>query len=161
MKTLYIIRHAKSSWEFDLEDKKRPLNPRGLLDAELVGKELKTLVKTLDLILSSPAVRAYSTAKIINKYLDMPENLFIVKEELYDFDGSKVIETVKKCEDTINSLMIFGHNHAFTSIANNYGSEAIDNLPTCGVVVIEFDCDKWEQINVGKTLHVIRPKFLK
>ncbi len=161
MKTLYIVRHAKSSWEFDVSDENRPLNKRGVKDAELVGKELKTLIKTVDKILCSPAVRAHSTAKIIVDQLDVSDDIFSLEPDLYDFGGHKVVDVIKNCGDEINTLMIFGHNHAFTSIANLYGSEAIDNLPTAGVVGIEFDCNKWNDINVGKTLLTIFPKSLK
>ncbi len=161
MKTLYMIRHAKSSWDFDVSDDKRPLNSRGLKDAELVGDALKTLVKPIDLILSSPAVRAHSTAKIINKYINVPDKLFVLEPNLYDFDGRSVIDVIMRCDNKVNNLMIFGHNHAFTSIANVYGSQQIDNLPTCGCVVIEFNCEKWGDINVGKNLHLIYPKLLK
>ncbi|MEW7291969.1 SixA phosphatase family protein [Aquimarina sp. 2304DJ70-9] len=161
MKTLYIIRHAKSSWEFDVSDEDRPLNKRGVKDAGLIGEELKTLIKPVDKILCSPAVRAHSTAKIIVDQLDISSTIFSLEPDLYDFGGHKVVDVIKNCEDKINTLMIFGHNHAFTSIANLYGSERIDNLPTAGVVGIEFDCNKWKDINVGKTLLTIFPKSLK
>ncbi|WP_082422525.1 SixA phosphatase family protein [Aquimarina longa] len=161
MKTLYMIRHAKSSWEFDLPDIKRPLNEKGLRDAELVGEELKTLIKSLDMVLCSPAERARTTARIITSHLDISEGIFHLEPNLYDFEGSMVIDIIKKCNDQINSLMIFGHNHAFTSIANFFGDKHIDNLPTTGVVVMEFEDDKWSTISVGKTLRVITPKILR
>ncbi|MBQ0733241.1 SixA phosphatase family protein [Aquimarina celericrescens] len=161
MKTLYMIRHAKSSWEFDVSDEKRPLNNRGLKDADLIGKELKTHVKSIDKVLSSPAERAHTTAKIVLSHLDLPESIFSLESNLYDFGGSQVIEVIKNCDDEINSLMIFGHNHAFTSIANMYGSERIDNVPTAGVVVIQFDVEEWKKIKVGKTLLKIYPKSLR
>ncbi|GGX03718.1 SixA phosphatase family protein [Aquimarina muelleri] len=161
MKTLYIIRHAKSSWGFDLPDDKRPLNERGERDAELIGKELKTLVKPVDRILCSPAERAYNTAKIISYQLNISEDIFVLEPDLYDFEGSKVINVIKNCTDTIQTLMIFGHNHAFTSVANLLGNTYIDNLPTSGVVAIEFETEKWKDINVGKTLLTIFPKSLK
>ncbi|WP_438423452.1 SixA phosphatase family protein [Aquimarina macrocephali] len=161
MKTLYIIRHAKSSWEFDVSDDKRPLNSRGIRDAELVGEHLKTLVKPIDKILCSPAKRAYSTAEIIVSHLDVSESIFSLEPNLYDFEGSQVIDVIKNCQDDINTLMIFGHNHAFTSIANLYGDQHIDNLPTAGVVAIEFEVDTWQNISVGKNLLTIFPKSLR
>ena len=161
MKTLYIIRHAKSSWGFNLPDDKRPLNERGLRDAELIGQELKTLVKPIDRVLCSPAERAYSTAKIICNQLSIPEDIFFLEPNLYDFEGAKVINVIKNCKNTIQTLMIFGHNHAFTSLANLLGNTYIDNLPTSGVVAIEFEAEKWQDINVGKTLLTIYPKSLK
>jgi len=161
MKTLYIIRHGKSSWEFDLDDHRRPLNKRGLTDADLVGKELKNRVKSVDLVLSSDAERAKTTAKIIVDHLGLPEEMFKLESNLYDFSGHQVIEVIKNCNDEINTLMIFGHNHAFTSIANLYGDTVIDNLPTAGVVEIQFNIDHWKDINVGITVLTVFPKELR
>ncbi len=161
MKTLYIIRHAKSSWEFDLEDHKRPLNKRGLKDAGLIGKQLKTLIKPIDKVVSSDAERAKTTADIILENLDIDKSIFSLDSKLYDFGGHQVIEVVKNCQDEIKTLMIFGHNHALTSIANLYGSMAIDNLPTAGVVGIEFDVNNWKSIRVGKTVLTLFPKELR
>ncbi|AXT59788.1 hypothetical protein D1816_05255 [Aquimarina sp. AD10] len=161
MKTLYMIRHAKSSWEFDVLDDKRPLNQRGLKDADLVGEALKKQVKPVGLVLCSPAERAHTTAKIVLSHLDLPKEILVLESDLYDFDGRQVIEVIKNCNDTIDTLMIFGHNHAFTSIANLFGSEVIDNLPTTGVVCIEFDTNSWKNVNVGKTVLIITPKSLK
>jgi len=161
MKTLYIIRHAKSSWKFDVDDHQRPLNNRGLNDADLIGKKLKTLVKPLDKVLCSDAERAKMTANIVLKNLEVPQDLFSLEPDLYDFNGHQVVSVIKKCSDTIDTLMIFGHNHALTSIANIYGDVLIDNLPTAGVVEIQFSVDSWEKIKVGKTLLTIFPKELR
>ena len=136
MKTLYIMRHAKSSWEFDLDDHKRPLNNRGLRDADLIGKKLKSLIKPIDKVLSSDAERAKITAKIILDNLDMDESLFSLESKLYDFNGHQVIEVIKNCTNDIEILLIFGHNHALTSLVNLYGNIVIDNLPTAGFVGI-------------------------
>ena len=161
MKTLYIIRHAKSSWEFDIEDHKRPLNQRGLKDADIVGKALVGLVKSVDKILSSDAERAKTTARIILDHLNFSEDIFSLESKLYDFSGHKVIEVIKSCHDDVNSLMIFGHNHAFTSIANLYGNKVIDNLPTAGVIGIEFNVTRWKDIEVGKNVLTLFPKELR
>ncbi|MDH7445680.1 SixA phosphatase family protein [Aquimarina sp. 2201CG14-23] len=161
MKTLYIIRHAKSSWEFDVDDHKRPLNNRGLRDADLIGKKLKTIVKSVDKILSSDAERAKTTAKIILDNLDFDDSIFSLEPKLYDFNGHQVMEVIKGCSDEINTLMIFGHNHAFTSIANLYGNKVIDNLPTAGLVGIEFEVNDWKSISVGNTFLTLFPKELR
>ncbi|SEK35715.1 phosphohistidine phosphatase [Aquimarina amphilecti] len=161
MKTLYIIRHAKSSWEFDLDDHKRPLNKRGLRDANLIGKELKGLVKTINKVVSSDAERAKSTAKIILDNLEIDDSIFSLEPNLYDFNGHQVIEVIKNCDNKVNTLLIFGHNHAFTSIANLYGRDMIDNLPTAGVIGIEFDIDSWKDISVGKNILTLFPKDLR
>jgi len=161
MKTLYIIRHAKSSWEFNLEDHKRPLNNRGLNDANLVGIKLKELVKSIDKVYSSDAERAKITANIVLEQMGIEEEFLSLEPKLYDFNGHHVIEVIKACDNAVNTLMIFGHNHAFTSIANLYGSTIIDNLPTAGVVGIQFDTNNWNEIEVGKTVLTIFPKQLR
>lgn len=161
MKTLYLIRHAKSSWEFDVLDQKRPLNQRGLKDANLIGEALKSSISNIDRVLCSPAERAYTTAKIITSHLGVSDDKFQIDDNLYDFDGRMVLEVIKSCDNTIASLMIFGHNHAFTDISNILGDKSIDNLPTAGVVQIQFDVDSWRDITKGKTISTLYPKSLK
>ncbi|WP_025742084.1 SixA phosphatase family protein [Aquimarina pacifica] len=161
MKTLYMMRHAKSSWDFDVPDDKRPLNQRGLNDADLIGKELVSLIKPIDKVLCSPAERAMSTAEIVLNHLNVSKDRFAVENELYDFDGNQVMDVVKNCDDSIQTLMIFGHNHAFTSITNFFGDKRIDNLPTAGFVEIAFNVEHWKNISVGKTLSLIYPKLVR
>ena len=161
MKTLYLIRHAKSSWEYDLPDAERPLNDRGENDAHLMGKFLGDLDKTIDLVMSSPANRAYTTAKIITKYLGVKEENILINKDLYDFSGNQVLKVIKSTSDEIERLLIFGHNHAFTSLANMLGDKYIDNLPTGGFVEIQFEENEWNNISVGKNLLSIFPKMLK
>ncbi|KAA1245480.1 histidine phosphatase family protein [Aquimarina sp. RZ0] len=161
MKTLYIIRHAKSSWKFDVTDHERPLNERGLNDANLIGAKLKTIIKSVDQVLCSDAKRAQMTAKIILSHLDFSDTIFRLEPKLYDFDGYQVVEVIKNCSDKINSLMIFGHNHALTSIANAYGSKLIDNLPTSGVVAVQFDVLHWKDVSVGENLFTLFPKEIR
>ena len=161
MKTLYIIRHAKSSWDYDVPDDQRPLSNRGLRDAELIGEHLKTLVKPIDLVLSSPAERAYKTSQIVLDNLSIDKGVFRLEPDLYDFGGNKVLEVIKNCKNEINTLLIFGHNHAFTSIVNLLGDQRIDNLPTAGAVGIEFEEEQWDQISVGKIVLMVFPKSLR
>lgn len=161
MKTLYLIRHAKSSWEYDLPDDQRPLNERGKSDANLIGNFLSGLDKTIDLIKSSPANRAITTARIIIRHLDIDEEKIQVDKDLYDFSGNQVLDVIKRTPNEVNSLLLFGHNHAFTSLANTLGDTYIDNLPTAGFVEIEFEEDYWDQISVGKNLLSVFPKMLK
>lgn len=161
MKTLYIMRHAKSSWELDLADHDRPLNDRGNTDAHLVGKALKSKIKPVDRYICSTANRAYTTAKIVLSCLDVDEEKLTKEPKLYDFEGHQVIDIIKGTDDDVDTLMIFGHNYAFTSIVNLYGGIRLDNLPTAGLVAITFDTDHWNQIDIGKTILTIFPKSLK
>ncbi|MBU2940101.1 histidine phosphatase family protein [Lacinutrix sp. C3R15] len=161
MKKITIIRHAKSSWKYQVIDFERPLNERGLADAVLVSTYAKTKIFKPDLILSSDANRAKTTAGIFIKNLGFQEVAFQLNNKLYDFAGEDLIHTIKNCSQDINHLMLFGHNYAITSFVNIYGSVLYDNIPTSGLVSIEFDIDNWKKLIPGKTILKIFPKDLK
>ncbi len=161
MKTLYLLRHAKSSWEHNVDDHKRPLKGRGKRDAVLVSEYVKDTVKPPKKIISSDANRAQSTAAYFKEAWGITDDDFITNHALYDFGGQKVMEVIKNLDDNLNRIMIVGHNHAFTSIANMLGNNYIDNLPTCGFVVIDFTVDSWKNINYGTTTKTVFPRDLK
>ncbi|GAA3572305.1 SixA phosphatase family protein [Snuella lapsa] len=161
MKTLTLIRHAKSSWEYDVIDHERPLKDRGVNDAELVSKYFKISLREPDLVLSSDANRARSTAAIFMETLNIPSSIFRLDHALYDFAGYNLLEVIKACDETVNNLMIFGHNHAITDFVNTYGHIYIDNVPTCGVVVLEFDIEQWADLKKGKTAQTLFPRDVK
>lgn len=161
MKKLILVRHAKSSWEFNLIDHERPLNDKGLNDANLVSKHLIKDNINVDLILSSDAARAKKTATIFINNLKFEETKIKLDHNLYDFTGGNLLRIIKNCDQKVNNLMIFGHNHAITAFVNTYGDKLIDNVPTCGVVIIEFNINSWENLNKGKTLKTLFPKTLK
>lgn len=156
-----MLRHAKSSWKHDVTDHQRPLKGRGRSDAKLVSEHVKDSVNPPDKILCSGANRAQSTAKYFKKAWKFSDSDFITNNELYDFSGQQVMSVIKDLNDKWNTVMIVGHNHAFTSIANMMGSTYMDNLPTCGFVIIQFEEDSWENISVGTTLKTIFPRHLK
>ena len=161
MKTLYLLRHAKSSWKHDVIDHQRPLKKRGLNDAELVSKHVKKKVKAPEKIISSDAERALTTALFFKEAFKIADKDFSTNHNLYDFGGRQVLEIIKNLNDSWDRVMIVGHNHAFTSIANMLGDEYIENLPTCGFVQINFDEDHWRDVNVGKTKFTVFPRDLK
>jgi phosphohistidine phosphatase len=161
MKTLILVRHAKSSWKHNVDDKERPLKNRGNTDAELVSIALKYRDLELDQIYSSPANRALSTCKIFINNLNIENDKIIIENNLYDFGGDQVISFIKELDQNYQNVMIFGHNHAFTSICNIFGDSFIDNLPTSGLVVIDFDVNSWADINKGCTRFTIFPRDLK
>ncbi len=161
MKKITIIRHAKSSWEHRVTDFERPLKKRGLEDASLVSFCAKDKINKPDFILSSDANRARSTAAIFIKTLDFQSVDFQLDNKLYDFSGNDLIQVIKNCDDAINHLMIFGHNFAITSFVNTYGSVLYDNVPTSGLVSIDFNSNSWQDLMPGKTILKIFPKDLK
>ena len=161
MKILYLVRHAKSSWEYNVEDHKRPLKKRGVKDAFLVCKTLKNKEVSPFLILSSDAVRAKTTAELFIKNLELDSVDFSLKKSLYDFSGNQLMNVITSCDNSIDKLMVFGHNYAITNFVNTYGSKEIDNVPTCGFVEIHFEIDSWEQLKKGVTVKNVFPKDLK
>lgn len=161
MRTLILVRHAKSSWEQNVGDKERPLKKRGNTDAKLVSIAFKDKKLKLDKVYSSPANRALSTCKIFISNLNIDKNKLVIDEDLYDFGGERVIKFIKNIDEDYQNVMIFGHNHAFTSICNIFGDSFIDNLPTSGMVVIDFDVNSWVDVNKGSTRFTIFPRDLK
>jgi len=161
MKTLYLVRHAKSSWEFDLEDHKRPLNERGLTDAPKMGAYIREKISLPQRIVSSDAVRAKTTALLYLKELGIPEERLELSHELYDFNGTGLDNFIRSCNDEVDRLMLFGHNNALTYWVNQYGSKAIDNVATAAFTMITFDVDRWEAIDRGETKLYVKPKQLK
>ena len=161
MKKLYLIRHAKSSWEQPLSDHDRPLSNRGFNDADIISKALAEKEISVDHVFSRTANRAKTTSMIICDTLKIaPKNIEYLGG-LYDFNGTTVIDTIKNVSDKFKSIIVFGHNPAFTVAANTLGSQYFTNIPTCGVVCIEFDCNQWNQIEEGKTIFHLFPKELK
>jgi phosphohistidine phosphatase len=148
MKTLYLVRHAKSSWKFaELSDFERPLNKRGKRDAPTMGLFLKDKNFHPDIILSSPAVRAAKTAKIIADILSYSRNKIQFDEEIYEADTKTLFKIASNTNDKFNSAMMFGHNPSMTYFASSLANIRIDNIPTCGIVCVELDISSWKEIS--------------
>lgn len=161
MRRLYIIRHAKSSWEHHVSDLERPLKTRGFNDAELVAIHTSNLFEKPEMIFCSPSKRTVQTASVfINKWkLEDIEINYI--NQLYDFSGTNLVKTIRECDDRINILMIFAHNFAVTDFVNTFGTIDISSVPTCGFIVIDFEIDFWKNIEQGQTKYSVFPKELK
>ncbi|MCB9249756.1 MAG: histidine phosphatase family protein [Ignavibacteriales bacterium] len=161
MKTLYLLRHAKSSWEDgNLSDFDRPLNERGLRDAPIMGEILKNKIEQPELIISSSAKRAITTAEIIANSFNYEINKIIKEEKIYHSVVSDLMRIIYETPNTIERLMLFGHNPTFTLVVNYLSDKYIDNLPTCGFVQINFDLKSWEELesNTGKLILFEYPK---
>ena len=151
MKTLYLVRHAKSSWDDpSLDDIDRPLNPRGKKDAPEMGDRLKKLKILPDLLLTSPGKRARSTAKKIARQIGYPKKEILIDDALYHGSDDMLIDIVKNLPDSKQSVMLFGHNPGFTAFANQLCNINIYNIPTAGVVAIDFHIDSWKDAEPGK-----------
>ncbi len=161
MKQLILVRHGKSSWDYNVDDKDRPLQERGIVDGHLVAAAFKGTDTAIDAIFSSPANRALHTCVIFMRELKFPFRKFELSNELYEFSGQGVMDFVKGLDDSLQSVMIFGHNNAFTNVANYFGNKTIDNVPTTGLVHLTFKTDSWAGLTDGTTARQIFPKQLK
>ena len=84
-----------------------------------------------------------------------------IEEDIYDFGGNQLVNFIKSLDNDLQKIMIFGHNHALTSIANTFGTKYIDNVPTAGLVKLSFDIDNWKDLKKGVTTITIFPRDLK
>ncbi len=149
MKTLTILRHAKSSWEYpELSDFDRPLLNKGVKRTLLVCNALIIEKFIPDLIISSPAVRALETASIVIDRLNLNAKKPEINKLFYPGYSKTFVKVISKVEDNVNNLMIVAHNPGLTDLANLLlPTESIEWIPTSGLVQIEFDCDSWNRIN--------------
>ena len=159
-KRIIIVRHAKSSWQYDVRDHERPLSDRGIKDAHKISHECRKILNP-DLIISSDATRARTTASIFISNLLIEKKVVHLNPNLYDFSGEKLIEVIKAFQNELNEILIFGHNHAITFFVNKFGDKYFDNVPTCGLVIIEFDINQWNDLKKGKTIKTMFPRDFK
>lgn len=151
MKRLTLIRHAKSSWgDATLSDFERPLNKRGRRTAPDMGERLAARGFRPDLLLSSPANRAFATARIIAEKIDYPETDIEAEERLYGASTREILGIVQALDDALEHVVIFGHNPGFTDAAGRLSGVMIDNVPTAGVVDVRFEVASWREVAPGR-----------
>lgn len=160
MKQLILIRHAKSSWEAPLRDKDRPLTKKGIIDAHLVALKLVNEVPNAFSIWCSTAARAKETAIIFSQNLSFPLDEILFKKDLYTFECIQLEKIIRSFTNGNDCVILFGHNAAITDFVNKFGSIFIANVPTSGVVILNFDTNFWEDIKKGTTHKTIFPKHL-
>ncbi len=159
MKTLYIVRHAKSSWKYEgIDDIDRPLKKRGIKDAHMMSEVLKETIDRPDVFVSSCANRALHTGIIFGNTFKYPLSNLKISKSLYSFSDGYLVKTIKALDDGFDSAIVFSHNHGINDFVNSFGNEFINNVPTCGIVGIKFDTDHWKSIKRGKTFIVDFPK---
>ncbi len=148
MLQLTLIRHAKSSWkDTTLTDFERPLNKRGRHNAPLMGRVIRHNGLSFDRMLSSPAERAITTARLIAAELGYPEQQIETLDELYDASAGQLLHSVQSVDDRWRSVALVAHNPGLTQLCNDLSDAGIDNLPTCAVAVIEFELDSWQAVH--------------
>lgn len=162
-KTLVIIRHGKSTWEYEgISDYDRPLKEVGIFNTIAIAQKLRGLGVHPDLIISSPANRALHTAMIVARELHFPLNQVAIAPTLYSEIDNDVLHFIKSMDNQYSCAFIFGHNPVFTDIPNMFLRKTIDNLPTSGAVVLEFETSNWNDISkkTVKSESLIFPKTL-
>ena len=161
MKTVYFVRHAKSSWkDATLRDIDRPLNDRGKRDAPFMAKLLRGQGLQPDKLISSPAKRALSTAKYFAEAFDISQKDILVVEDIYEAHPTEILQVVRNCQPEWNTVLVFGHNPTFTDVVNFFADQYILNVPTCGVARVELTVDDWSEFdkNTGKLTAFYYPK---
>jgi phosphohistidine phosphatase len=147
-KTLFVLRHAKSCWEeFGTSDFDRPLKAKGILDTQNLAKTFKDDFLKIEVVVSSPANRAIHTAILICKTIGLPLDRIKLNEILYETSETVVDSIVRGLPNELNVAMIVGHNPTFTNFANNFLTKPIDNLPTTGLVKLQFSSKVWSAIS--------------
>jgi phosphohistidine phosphatase len=146
MKTLFLVRHAKSSRDDpSLPDRDRPLDDRGKQDARKMGKRLAKRDARPDLLLSSPALRALTTAQLIAEEVGYKGKDIVVDDRLYASNADDLLAVIRALDKKLSCVMLFGHNPEFTDLAGRLSSEIID-MPTSAVVEFNFDTKAWSDV---------------
>ena len=148
MKTIVLVRHAKSSWkDLRLDDFDRPLNKRGKKNAPFMGNKLKERQIMPDLVLSSPAKRARKTATAIAKAIGYPKKKIVFDDNMYHASARHLFEMVRDLDDKYETIMLFGHNPDFNDLADMLlKKNPVHNIVTTGVYCIKLNVDQWQKV---------------
>jgi phosphohistidine phosphatase len=147
-KELLLIRHAKSDWSISgQKDIDRQLNSRGLFTAPKVGRWLAEKGVRPDAIYSSTASRAHRTAELVAEQLGIDIASIQLEESIYEASPRNLLEFINKLNNNDNYVVVFGHNPGFTYIAEYLTGAVVENIPTCGCVLIRFDLSNWAEVS--------------
>lgn len=156
---LLLIRHAKSDWSnAKLSDFDRPLNGRGKRDAPMMGKRLAARDMQLHRMVSSPALRARSTAERIALAIDFPLTDIDWMTELYLASPLGMLDVIRRCPDDVYSLALVGHNPGITALAEQLTGHPFGNIPTCGIIHLEAKLASWGDAEHFKLVDFDYPK---
>ncbi len=144
MKTLLLVRHAKSSWDnIGQDDRERPLNERGKKDAPEMGKRLKDKKLEIDLFVSSPAKRAFRTARAFAEAYDVKKENIEIVEDLYHASSANFYKVLSSLPSKKDTVALFSHNPGITEFVNTLTSIQVDNMPTGAVFAVSADVTEW------------------
>lgn len=151
MKTLLLIRHAKSSWDdLSLPDFERPLNDRGKQDAPKMADKLYNRGIRIDTFISSPAKRAKKTAKLFAEKFQVKKNDIIFVPALYEASEHTFYNVITNLSVNTDCLAVFSHNPGITEFANRLTSNRIDNMPTCSIFAVKADIRNWKELKLAE-----------
>ena len=161
MKQLWIVRHAKSSWDdFSIADHDRPLNKRGKRDAPFMANVIKENYPVPEILVSSTAKRARSTGRVFRSTFGLSKKEWVKKEELYHASIQACLQAIHGIDESHNTAAIFGHNPTFTYLIHELTGKGPDNLPTCGCALITSAAEYWSTFEVEncELTHLLFPK---
>ena len=151
MKTIILVRHAKSSWDdFTVPDFDRPLNDRGKRDAPIMATRLQERGVTPDLLVSSPAKRARKTARVFAETLGLDKETVLYHDELYLAEPMVFTKVISGLDDKYTCVVIFAHNPGISAFANLSSTARIDEMPTCGIFAYTVEAEHWSKAEGAK-----------
>jgi phosphohistidine phosphatase len=151
MRRLTLVRHAKSSWDYpELSDFERPLNARGRRDAPAMARRLDPLLKRPLRLVSSPALRAITTAHAFADVLGIAQSEIRVEPAIYEAAGSTLLDLLRRLDDADPHVLLFGHNPGLSECAHALAECTFGELPTCGVAMLALDIARWRELKPGK-----------
>ena len=149
MKKLVFLRHAKSSWEYNVEDHDRPLSQKGINDITRVSLKNSSFFKRFDFIFTSSANRALHTSAILTRYSFIKYEKLTVSDKLYSFNYKDIIDYVYNLDNKLSNVVLVGHNPAFSLAANYLSKESTPDLRTSDWIMLQFNQKKWSKIDLG------------
>jgi phosphohistidine phosphatase len=147
MKSLLLIRHAKSNWDFDVDDFDRPLNQRGQHDAPEMAKRLLKKAIDIDAFVSSPAKRALTTAQHFAAAYGVNEKKIIVSDKLYEPTIPAFFSAVENLNDEFGTVALFSHNPGITDFATRLTTTEIEDMPTCAIFAVKVPVKHWREFS--------------
>lgn len=163
-KTLVLVRHAKSSWkDASLADIDRPLNKRGKRNVPEMGRWLSGQGAPPDAVVSSPANRALSTARVLANELGLEPSSIAVDEDIYFAGTDGMVRALERVDDDHDRVMMVGHNPVMTRLLNQLTGSDVWNMPTCAIAIIHFDMTSWGLVDStpGRLVAYQTPKSLE
>jgi phosphohistidine phosphatase len=164
VKQLTLIRHGKSSWDdASLHDRDRPLNERGERDAPLMGKALAEDGAKPDVLVSSPAVRAQTTARIVAAEIGAAPDSIVKDARVYDAEADDLIDVIRGFDDAHDHVFLIGHNPGLLEVLEVLIGDTVPKFPTCAVASLQLDVERWSDVGegCGSMARMVYPKLLK